>query len=160
MFSSKVIQVHDETSWESLLKPWAENLIFPICVYLEGELGAGKTTMTRTFLRLLGFKGQVKSPTYTLIEEYTFPHYVFYHLDLYRLLDPLEVENLALRDLLDKHSIIFIEWPEKGKQHIPPADLVFRLEVLDTHTRRLTIETYSKTGEAILQAFDEKDFKK
>lgn len=149
----KKIQIQDETCWQSLLKPWAEHLVFPACVYLKGDLGAGKTFMVRSLLRLLGFQGAVKSPTYTLLEEYSFANFFIYHLDLYRLRDPWEMENLALRDLLSENSMVLIEWPEKGGQQIPHPDILFTLENLGGHARELTIEAYSKVGCSILQTF-------
>jgi tRNA threonylcarbamoyladenosine biosynthesis protein TsaE len=94
-------------------------------VYLQGELGAGKSTFARAFIHTLGFRGSVKSPTYSLLEAYRLDNGAeAIHMDLYRLADPEEVDYLAL-DAYEKTALaILIEWPEKGHGHIPPAGLV------------------------------------
>lgn len=95
----------------------------PMLIFLHGDLGAGKTTLTRGFLRGLGFHGAVKSPTYTLIEPYLLGGQQVYHLDLYRVGDPGELEYLGLRELLDEPVALLIEWPENGKDWLPAADM-------------------------------------
>ena len=96
-------------------------------IYLRGELGAGKTTLVRGFLRQLGFDGAVKSPTYTLIEAYELDTLTLYHLDLYRVNDPDELEYVGVRELLIPTSLMLIEWPDYGKGVIPAADIVVTL---------------------------------
>ncbi len=92
-------------------------------VFLNGNLGAGKTTLTRGFLRAAGHKTAVKSPTYTLVEEYDLATGKFYHFDLYRIKDPEELEWMGMQDYLAEHSLCFIEWPENGQGFLPEADL-------------------------------------
>lgn len=100
-----------------------------VIVFLEGDLGAGKTTLTRGVLRVHGHKGAVKSPTYTLCEPYEVEGgQQFCHLDLYRLSDPEELEFLGLRDYLAGNAILLIEWPSRGDGWLPPADLQILLE--------------------------------
>ncbi len=95
----------------------------PLVVAIRGDLGAGKTTLVGGLLNGIGVPGVVRSPTYTLIEPYEVGERRFYHLDLYRLADPREVEALGLRDLLSPQSVLLIEWPERGAGFIPAADL-------------------------------------
>jgi len=118
-------------------------------IFLHGDLGAGKTTLARGFLRGLGYQGAVKSPTYTLMEPYELDGRPIYHLDLYRLADPGELEYLGLRDLLTDAAVLLVEWPEKGEDELPPPDLVVDL----THQpngRRLTLSARSETGRRLL----------
>jgi tRNA threonylcarbamoyladenosine biosynthesis protein TsaE len=98
-------------------------------VFLNGELGAGKTTLVRGVLRAAGFTGAVKSPTFTIVEEYTIAERKILHFDLYRLTDPEELEWIGIRDYLAQDSLCFIEWPELGKGFLPEADFVLNLEI-------------------------------
>jgi tRNA threonylcarbamoyladenosine biosynthesis protein TsaE len=100
-----------------------------LVIYLVGDLGAGKTTFARGFLRALGHTGRVPSPTYTLIEPYDFAGYAVSHIDLYRLQSPGEAVSLALAELSGSGTIMLIEWPENGGHGVPPADLRIELEI-------------------------------
>jgi tRNA threonylcarbamoyladenosine biosynthesis protein TsaE len=100
----------------------------PCVIYLDGDLGTGKTTLTRGIVRGLGHAGPVRSPTYTLHESYELRDMRLHHLDLYRLGDPQEVEFLGLRDLLDEQDVLIVEWPQRGQGVLPPPDLSIRLE--------------------------------
>lgn len=95
----------------------------PLVVQLHGELGAGKTTLVRGFLRALGVTGAVRSPTYTLVEIYELAALTALHLDLYRLTDASELEPLGLADWAAPRHVWLIEWPEKGGERTPAADL-------------------------------------
>ena len=100
----------------------------PCTLYLQGDLGTGKTTLVRGILRGLGHIGPVRSPTYTLIEPYELGAMCLCHLDLYRLGDPEELEYLGLRDLLDGRSLLLVEWPERGRGVLSSPDLVVHIE--------------------------------
>jgi tRNA threonylcarbamoyladenosine biosynthesis protein TsaE len=95
----------------------------PLLITIAGELGAGKTTLVGGLLSELGLSGPARSPTYTLIEPYELEGRSIQHLDLYRLADPSEVEALGFRDLLADDAVLLIEWPDRGGDFIPIADL-------------------------------------
>jgi tRNA threonylcarbamoyladenosine biosynthesis protein TsaE len=92
-------------------------------LYLQGELGTGKTTFARGFLRALGVKAAVRSPTYTLLELYSAPPLTVVHLDLYRLDEPQELEALGLRDWARPGHLWLVEWPEKAGTGLPAQDV-------------------------------------
>jgi len=128
----------------------ARELVPGMCFYLEGDLGAGKTTLVRGLLRALGYAGRVKSPTYTLAETYELPGFELYHFDLYRMHDPREWLDAGFRDLGDQ-AVSLIEWPEKATGWLPAPDVIVRLAVVD-EGRALTCEAASPRGARFLEA--------
>jgi tRNA threonylcarbamoyladenosine biosynthesis protein TsaE len=122
-----------------------------LVVYLQGDLGTGKTTLTRGLLAGLGHEGAARSPTYTLLEPYELADRRLYHLDLYRLGDPEELEYLGLRDLLAEDAIWMVEWPERGLGVLPPADLRISIAYA-ADGRQLRISAETASGQALLDA--------
>ncbi len=120
-------------------------------VYLEGTLGAGKTTFCRGVLSAFGHSGPVKSPTYTLVEPYDFPERIVYHFDLYRLGDPEELEFLGIRDYFAKQAVALIEWPDKGKGIIPSYDVLIDLKPVE-EGRKLLIKAGTERGVEVLSS--------
>lgn len=116
----------DEQQMCALAAQFARQIETPSVLYLEGDLGAGKTTFVRALLRALGHEGAVKSPTYGLLEYYELPELSVLHLDLYRIEDPEELEFLGLADLMGENTLLIAEWPEKGAGALPPASQVIR----------------------------------
>ena len=100
-------------------------------LYLQGELGAGKTTFARGFLRALGVREEVRSPTYTLLELYPAGALTAVHVDLYRVRDATELDALGLREWARGGHLWLIEWPERGGSRLPPADLTLAFSVSD-----------------------------
>ncbi|WP_100920950.1 tRNA (adenosine(37)-N6)-threonylcarbamoyltransferase complex ATPase subunit type 1 TsaE [Candidatus Thiodictyon syntrophicum] len=119
-------------------------------IYLHGDLGTGKTTLARGILRGLGHQGAARSPTYTLIEPYEIGPRRVYHLDLYRLADPEELEYLGLRDLLGDAALWLVEWPERGAGLLPAADLSIGIEYLPDG-RRLTLSLHGEAGQGLVE---------
>ena len=126
-----------------------------ITVYLNGDLGAGKTTLTRGFVQGMGHVGNVKSPTYTLVEPYDLTDWQVYHFDLYRLADPEELEYMGIRDYFNRNSCSFIEWPEKGQGMLAAPDMMIDLSYHDEQ-RQVTLQAMSPLGEQVLSALTEK----
>lgn len=120
-----------------------------LIVYLHGDLGAGKTTLTRGFVRGMGHTGNVKSPTYTLVEPYELAPWRVFHFDLYRLSDAEELEYMGIRDYFNDDCCCFIEWPEKGNGFLAKADLIITISYQDDQ-RIINLVAESLYGEHIL----------
>jgi tRNA threonylcarbamoyladenosine biosynthesis protein TsaE len=118
-----------------------------IVVGLNGDLGVGKTTFVSGLLRRLGIVGPVRSPTYTLIEPYELNDRSIFHLDLYRLASPRELEMLAIRDLLQPNALLLVEWAERGGAELPPRDLEIDLRYIDGDDQSRAIQFVPKTTE-------------
>jgi tRNA threonylcarbamoyladenosine biosynthesis protein TsaE len=120
-----------------------------LVLYLEGELGAGKTTFARGVLRGLGHTGRVKSPTFALVEPYSFSRLNLYHFDFYRFNDPQELAESGLREYFNEAAVCLIEWPEKAAG-LPHADL--RIRIRETNgARTIDLQAGTENGGLCLQ---------
>lgn len=115
-------------------------------IFLEGNLGMGKTTLSRGIIRGLGHAGAVKSPTFTLVEPYEIGDIRAFHFDLYRLVDPEELEFLGIRDYFEDDALCLIEWPDKGAGFLPKPDLTITISPQDSG-RSLKILSQGSRGE-------------
>lgn len=122
-------------------------------IFLQGNLGMGKTTLCRGVMRSFGHVGVVKSPTYTLVEPYDFGDLRVYHFDLYRLADPEELEYLGIRDYFSSASLRLIEWPDKGEGVLPAPDLELTIGI-DGTGRQIKVKAYNQRGGAIVDALE------
>ena len=139
----------DEASTLAFGAALAKVLVPGLTIYLVGDLGAGKTTLTRGVLRGLGYGGKVKSPTYTLVELYTVSSLYLYHFDFYRFADPQEWEEAGFRDYFNAETVCLVEWPEKAGDLLPIPDLRIELEV-QQNGRSLQVHAETETGKQCL----------
>ncbi|ASJ25406.1 tRNA (adenosine(37)-N6)-threonylcarbamoyltransferase complex ATPase subunit type 1 TsaE [Laribacter hongkongensis] len=135
----------DEAATLAFGEALASRLVPGMTVFLEGDLGAGKTTLTRGILRGFGHAGRVKSPTYALVESYELPQLAVHHFDLYRFADPEEWVDAGFRDLFDAGSLALIEWPEKALALLPAPDLTLTLRP-DGPGRQATLTAHTERG--------------
>ena len=147
------VERHIETvaAMEALGAKLAASLGEAHLIYLNGPLGAGKTTLVRGMLRGLGHAGAVKSPTFTLVEPYDFKNRVLYHFDLYRLNDPEELEFLGMRDYLDGNGVCVVEWAERAQGVLPTPDAEIMISLAEKG-RMVRITTHTHRGKTLLDA--------
>jgi tRNA threonylcarbamoyladenosine biosynthesis protein TsaE len=127
----------------------------PLIFLLKGDLGAGKTTFARGFLRGFGYEGAVKSPTFSLLESYDVMPYRVIHFDLYRLMNVVELEGLGWADFFNGKQTCLIEWPDRAAEQLPVFDITVFFIVVD-EGREVRLEAHSKLGEEILERLHEK----
>ena len=124
-----------------------------LMIYLEGGLGAGKTTFCRGLMRGLGHDQAVKSPTFTVVEPYQLSGLDIYHCDLYRLSDPEELDYMGFEDYVHDRSICLVEWPDKGRGVLSPPDVVLSMAAEEGEQRVLDVMARTAAGEELLDQF-------
>ena len=145
-----MIDLPDEAATLALGGRLGRALVAGLSIWLSGDLGAGKTTLTRGVLRALGFVGRVKSPTYTLVELYPISGFNLYHFDLYRFADPAEWDEAGFREYFNPASVCLVEWPEKAVGFIPAPDLGIDLDFRD-EGRVARIAALTEEGRACIE---------
>ena len=153
--SKATLHLPDPAATEAAGARLAANLRGGMVVAVSGDLGAGKTTLVRGCLRALGWDGPVKSPSYTLVEHYSFSSLYFYHFDFYRFADPSEWETAGLADCFRDDAVCVVEWPERVGGMLPQPDLALTLEhPVDPAAsgRQLRLAAHTKEGERCLTA--------
>jgi tRNA threonylcarbamoyladenosine biosynthesis protein TsaE len=147
---------HSENETKSIAMQLAKVLIQQglggLTFYLNGDLGAGKTTFTRHLVQALGHNGSVKSPTYTLVEPYEIADIKLFHFDLYRLADAEELEFMGIRDYFNDNSMCLIEWAEKGWGLLAKPDVQLNIKIDTVHDDKRWFEfvATSAAGERLL----------
>ncbi len=140
----------DESGLADLAVEIAKLIKPPLLIFLSGHLGAGKTSFARALIQALGYKGRVKSPTYSLLETYPVDAAEIVHLDLYRINDPGELEYLGLDDM-PAETICLVEWPEKGLSALPDPDLIINLNG-SGETRTLVFEPKNQKAYTLMES--------
>jgi len=148
---SRQIEFHDEEATRQFAGQLAQGCLAGALLFLHGDLGAGKTTFSRYLLQALGHQGNVKSPTYTLVESYQLNELAVFHFDLYRLHDPEELEFMGIRDYFVPENLCVVEWPERGQPLLPVPDLDLRLKIISPNARELQLQAMTAKGQAILE---------
>lgn len=143
------INLADEDQTEQFGRLLAQLIKAPLTIYLEGDLGTGKTRLSRAILHGLGHDGVVKSPTYTLVEPYQLDAIVVYHFDLYRLAEPSELEYMGIRDYFTNDALVLVEWPNRGAGFLNPQDVCIQLDFAG-EGRDCIVSAHSAMGETVL----------
>lgn len=147
----KTLRWHDEAATERFARALAAQPELKLAyIELQGDLGAGKTTLVRHLLRALGVQGRIKSPTYAVVEPYELPDLNTWHFDFYRFSDPREWEDAGFRDIFASPGLKLAEWPDKAAGCVPQADLVVQLNVSDDESRQVSLTAYTPLGAALV----------
>jgi len=150
----KTLSLFGEEAMVEFGRKLGHNCSGGVVIFLEGELGVGKTTLCRGVLKAFGYEGAVKSPTYTLVEPYELGDKMLCHFDLYRLSEPEELEYMGIRDYFSDSSVCLVEWSSQGQGVLPAPDLMINITLVE-EGRELSVEAGSSIGESILNGLDE-----
>ena len=145
------LDIIDAPAMEALGRKLASPCVPGSKLFLQGELGTGKTTLIRGFLNGLGYQGIVKSPTYTLVEPYQINDLEIFHFDLYRLNDPEELESLGIRDYFSGEGICLVEWPENGAELLGNPDVYIQIHYQGDH-RYVSLDARTTLGTEIIHS--------
>jgi tRNA threonylcarbamoyladenosine biosynthesis protein TsaE len=148
---SLALDLADPAATESLGARLAPALAPGLVIHLQGDLGAGKTTLVRGLLRALGHAGNVKSPTYTLIEPYVVSRLDLYHFDFYRLSFPEEYLDAGLDEYFAGNGVCLVEWPDRAAPYVPRPDLEIALEMAG-EARKASLRALTEAGRSCLSA--------
>lgn len=140
------VRVDSEAAMERLGGQLAGKLAGGCVIFLSGDLGAGKTTLVRGLLRALGYRDVVVSPTFTLLETYSAGEATVVHIDLYRLENSSELEQLAIRDYLEEQSVLLVEWAERARDSLPNPDCEVHISIDQDSRRTVSLEHFTETG--------------
>ena len=138
---------------KALTRVLPDGACFDACIALQGDLGAGKTTLVRHLLRALGVSGRIKSPTYAVVEPYAVAAGAIWHFDFYRFNDPQEWEDAGFRDVFATPGLKVCEWPERVTALLPEPDLHLHLSVLDDTQRHVQCTAHSARAQRWLQGW-------
>ena len=146
MINVPSIDLNNVKDTHELAKKIAQKICSGMLIYLSGDLGSGKTTFARDLIHELGFDGIVKSPSYSLVEQYTFDTYTVNHFDLYRFRSPEEWHEAGFNEFINRENINLIEWPEKGDPYLPVSDLIINFYYISSDKRKVLITASSPKG--------------
>jgi tRNA threonylcarbamoyladenosine biosynthesis protein TsaE len=148
--SAEIRHLPDEAATLALGARIAAELEPGYILHLRGDLGAGKTTFARGLIRALGYRGRVKSPTFTLVEVYKLSSLSLYHFDFYRFDDPRAWLEAGFREDFNGINVCLVEWPEKAGPKLPGPDLGITLGVVPAGGRTVRLEAHTEKGERCL----------
>ena len=151
--AKKIVELADETAMVAFGQALSALIKNPMVITLKGQLGAGKTTLSRGMLQGLGHCGSVKSPTYTIVEPYKLSAGSVFHFDLYRIADAEELEYMGFGEYLAEAQLCLIEWPERGQGFLPQADIAIEISQ-SGDGRCVTLAAYSEVGEQLIGQLD------
>ena len=146
MINVPSISLNNEKNTHELAKKIAHKICPGMLIYLSGDLGTGKTSFARSLINELGFDGTVKSPSYSLVEQYTFDTYTVNHFDLYRFRSSEEWHEAGFNEFISGENINLIEWPEKGYPYLPVSDLIINFYYVSSDERKVLITASSPKG--------------
>jgi tRNA threonylcarbamoyladenosine biosynthesis protein TsaE len=150
MSTAMEYRLNDEADTTYLGAKLAKHLTSGMTIFLSGQLGAGKTCLTRGILRELGYRGNVKSPTYSLVETYTINNKKISHFDFYRLSASEELFEAGFEEHFSEENICIVEWPEKIATILDTADVLIQFEIEGT-SRKVTLESETLKGKKMIE---------